>query len=66
MLVVSVAWVTDKRLILIVERFAAPRPLTAIAWRARIAGGLLSKMVCTLRVSADVHVALYVLKIISI
>jgi len=66
MLVVSVAWVADKWLILIVERLATSRPLTAITGRATIAGSLLSKMVCTLRVSADVHVALDVLKVISI
>lgn len=65
MLVVSVARITYERLILIVERLAASRPLTAITGRATIAGCLLPKMVCTLRVSADVHVALYVLKVIS-
>jgi hypothetical protein len=66
MLVVSVAWVTDQWLILIVERLAASRPLTAVTGRATIAGCLLSIMVCTLRVSADVHVALDVLKVISV
>jgi hypothetical protein len=66
MLVVSVAWVTDKGLVLIVERFGASRPLTAIARRASIAGCFFSIMVCTLRVSADVHVALDVLKVLSI